>query len=442
MRYERDTVDRVRSIMGPGNPVPHDTPAGSWHDPAGQETRDRIMAVAGQDAVAAPSPPRPARSWLPGRALPESGRARRMITPVAAGLAVAGLITGLALAVGSPARRPATGAPAATAAAGGMPRFYVTLSAPGLSGQVVAEVHASLTGRVVSQVTIGGFIDENASITADRSDRAFVIDATIREHPGAEESGLFLLRISASGHPTTLKRLPLILLTRSQSQDVVDGIAVSPDGTRLAVALQVNKNENVLNPRGEIVVYSLTGGATQTWTAPKDAALPWNPAWTSGSRQLTFLWQDQLKGTVFFFTGRSQVRVLDTSAPGRNLLASSVIATGGGKLGFIQAALAGPGNSPVIAAAFRDVPSTGASGTALLKLVSLSPAGTVSKVLVSHAIAYSSHAQMVKIDTSCQVLGIDASGQHTIAYCPVFGRIDNGTFTPLPGNRGEFAAAW
>jgi hypothetical protein len=422
-------------MMGPGNPVPRNAPAGRWHDLHGQETYDRIVALAGPDADDAPSLPGRARSLPPG-----SGRFRRVITPVAAGLAVAGLITGLTLAVGSAPDRPAAGAPAA--AVSGMPRFYVTLSSPGKFGAVIAEVHASGTGQVLDQARVG-FLGEGDGIVPDGSDRTFLIYASISSTNQAV--GLSVLTVSPNGHVMHLQRLPRILLA-ANSQNVIDGIAVSPDGKELAVALQVNKNPNpnVLNPRGEIVVYSLTGGATQTWTAPRDVAVPWNPVWTGGS-QLTFLWQDHLKGTVFFFTGRSQVRVLDTSAPGRNLLASSVIATGGGKLGFIQAALAGQGNSPGIAAAFRDVPSTGASGTALLKLVSLSPAGTVSKVLVSHAIAYHSHAQMVKIDTSCQVLGIDASGQHTIAYCPVFGRIDNGTFTPLPGNRGEFgewAAAW
>lgn len=438
MRYQRDSVDRVRSMMGPGNPVPRNAPVDSWHDPHGQETRDRIVALAGPDADNAPSLPGRARSRLPGSLLPGSGRFRRVITPVAAGLAVAGLITGLTLAVGSAQDRPAAGAPAATAAVSGMPRFYVTLSSPGTSGAIIAEVHASGTGQVLDQAR-AGFFGDGEGITADGSDRTFLIYASIGQTNQAV--GLSVLTVSPNGHVMHLQRLPRILLP-ANSQNVIDGIAVSPDGKKLAVALQVNKNEDVLNPRGEIVVYSLTGGATQTWTAPRDVAVPWNPVWTGGSRQLTFLWQDHLKGTVFFFTGRSQVRVLDTAAPGRKLLASSVIAAGGGKLGFIQAALAGPDDTPVIAAAFRDVPSAGASGTALLKLVSLSPSGTVTKVFASHAIAYHSQAQMAKIDTNCHVLGIDATGQHTLASCPNFGRIDNGTFTLLPRNSGEWAAAW
>ena len=251
-----------------------------------------------------------------------------------------------------------------------------------------------------------------------------------------------LLRVSADGRSVTVRQLPLVLLP-PQSPDVIDGIAVSPDGTELAVARSNDPaNPNVLNPHGEVLLYPLKGGgAPRTWSAPHDPGLPWNPAWT-GSGHLTFLWQDHLKGTVFFFTGRSQIRVLDTSAPGSSLLSSKVIATGSGTLGFIQAALAGPGDTPIIAATFRDVPSSGTSGTAILRLVGLSPAGAVSRVFTRHAIPYHSQGQMAQIDSSCQVLGMDATGRHTLAYCPAFGRVDNNTFTLVPHTATQASAAW
>jgi hypothetical protein len=98
--------------------------------------------------------------------------------------------------------------------------------------------------------------------------------------------------------------------------------------------------------RGEIALYSLTGGPTRVWAAPSDVpALPWDPAWISQSN-LAFVWQDKLRGSeAVFVTGRSQIRVLDTTAPGKNLLASSVLMSGGGQLGFIQTASVGPGGS-------------------------------------------------------------------------------------------------
>jgi hypothetical protein len=35
-----------------------------------------------------------------------------------------------------------------------------------------------------------------------------------------------------------------------------------------------------------------------------------------------------------------------------------------------------------------------------------------------------------------------ATGQHALAVCPNFGRIDNGTFTPLAHNSGDCIVAW
>ncbi|MGH3157935.1 MAG: hypothetical protein ACRDNF_15355, partial [Streptosporangiaceae bacterium] len=190
------------------------------------------------------------------------------------------------------------------------------------------------------------------------------------------------------------------------------------------------------------VVYSLHGGAAQTWTAPADKAVPWDPAWTGGGRYLTFVWQDHLTGTVWFSTGRSQVRRLDTTAPGRSLLASQVLVTGGGQTGFIQSASAGPAGSPIIAALFQ-VPNVGGSGTARLRLVALSPAtGSITRVFAHYGVHYTGQHQEGVAVSGCQVLGGGLSGQHTLTFCPGFGQISNGTLTLLPHNRGALAAAW
>jgi len=122
-------------------------------------------------------------------------------------------------------------------------------------------------------------------------------------------------------------------------------------------------------------------------------------------------------------------------------MASSVLVTGGGKLGFIQAAYTGPGRSPIIAAVFK-VPSIGGRGTATVRLVELSADGAIVKVFATHKIGYSGQLQEARAVASCQVLGIDPTGQHSLAYCPGFGRIDNGVFTPLPHNQGAILAAW
>jgi hypothetical protein len=333
---------------------------------------------------------------------------------------------------------------ASAAGAGGMPRFYVTLQMQGAITYIEADVHSSQSGQVLSTRRVGYPGMSNFGITADgASGRSFLIYGAASAYAGKSAVHVWRLTLPADGTSTSVRELPLVLLPDG-SNDVVDGIAVSPDGTKLAVALQLGQKDSgrVLNPHMEMLVYPLNGGgATQTWTAPNDVAVAWNPVWTSPS-DLTFVWEDHLVGSVNFFTNRSQIRVLDTARPSRDLLSSQVIATGGGRTGIIQSAEAGPGDSPVIAATFSDATAANGSGTATMKLVNLSPGGTVSAVYSSSQISYRNRAQMVTVDTTCQVLAADASGQHMLAYCPSFGRIDNGKFTELPGMAGAPDAAW
>jgi hypothetical protein len=225
----------------------------------------------------------------------------------------------------------------------------------------------------------------------------------------------------------------------------VESVAISPDGSQLAALLE--QEGKSLKTHGEIRVYSLTGGPTRTWTAPSDPGIAFSPAWT-GSGQLSFVWQDQLYGSAaYLYGGRSQVRVLDTSAPGGNLLASTVIATGGdmistapSSVGFIQSAGAGIADSPLVVAAPKDT-SFGGHGTETLQLVELSATGSVLKVLVSNSKTYADEKQEGLISARCQVLAVAADGA-MLAESPNFGEILNGTFTPLPHSAGVFAAAW
>ena len=426
-RYERNLVDQIRTAMAAGNPVPVQARA----DADRPEAQERVVTL---HLAAAAGPGQQARH--PDReATAGQRRTWRLVAPAAAALAVIALIAGLTLAAGSGPGRTAARAPAAGTSAQGMPRYYVTIN--GLPPHTTAVVHDSLTGRPLSRVAIPGPVAP--SITAAHNDRVFVIDA-VRIFPHSEPATvLYLLRVTAGGRRATLTRLP-IRATSPGSADVVDGMALSPDGARLAVALQVPTTG--FHPRGEIVVLSLTGGPTRTWTAPGDNALPWDPAWTGGSEQLSFLWQDHIRGSVINFTARTQVRVLDTAAPGRNVLSARVLAAGGGKLGFIQTAFAAPRRGPIIASAFRNSPAAGRSGTATVRLVALSArTGQVIKVLAARTVRYRGLRQQNQADASCQVLGLDATGQHALVDCPGFSRLDHGQLTRLPGP-GVLAAAW
>jgi hypothetical protein len=308
----------------------------------------------------------------------------------------------------------------------------------GQYGGMLAEVHSSRTGRVLSRIDVPGGASGLPYIAAAGSDRSYVISSTSQGHGVL---ALYRLRVSADGRSEKLARLPADLKLAGPNP-VVDGIAVSPDGSELAVGVHSSGSAGKLDVRGEIVVRSLTGGPTRTWTAPGDVpALPFSLDWISKS-QLAFTWQDQLKGSAtYFFTGRSQIRVLDTSAPGHDLLASRVLLKGGGKLGFIQSASVGRDGSPINVATFR-VTSIGGSGTASMRLAQVSPSGAVTKTFAAYTRTYSGLRQEGSAVSPCQVIATDATGQHTLAACPHFGRIDHGVFTRLAHSSADWDAAW
>jgi hypothetical protein len=437
MNYQHDTIDRVRSIMAPANPVARDAATGSAADRQGLETLRRVLAQPPEKAARARQHGKPA----------ENRRAWRVTAPAAAAVAIGGLAIGLTLVAQSPKahlRPPATGAP--TAAGQGMPGYYVTLSL--LTQNMIAAVHDSRTGRVLSQIRVPGARGVYPNIAADGADRSYVLTGTVA-HPtqqewrhGTAEPVFYRLRVSADGRSETLTRLSVNVQPLG-SGDVLTGMAVSPGSSELALALETsNSRSSSLNFRGEIVLYSLTGGPSRTWTAPGDQpALPVDLNWISKSH-LAFVWQDQLTGSgAYFFTGRSQIRVLDTSAPGHDLLASRVLLTGGGKLGFIQTAEVGPDGSPITVATFR-VTSVGGSGTATMLLAQVAPNGAVEKTFATYTRSYSGLPQEGAITTPCRVLATDATGRYTLTTCPGFGRIANATLTPLAASSGDYTTAW
>jgi hypothetical protein len=429
MNYRRDTIDQVRSIMAPANPAPGSAPAGSPADRQGLETLNWVLAQP------ADAPAGATQAGRPGKIR----RSSRVIAPAGAAVAVAGLGIALTLVAQSPeapVHPPAAGAPTGTDQ--GMPRYYVTLSE--LSPTLLVAVHDSRTGRVLSQIPVPGSLGNYREIAADGSDRSYVFTGTFL--PGSAVPALYRLRVSADGRSEKVTRLSVNVqpLTRD---DALTGMAVSPDGTELALALETSDSLSArLTMRGEIVLYSLTGGPTRTWTAPGDQpALPQDLNWISKS-ELAFVWQDRLRGSAnYFFTGRSQIRVLDTAAPGHDLLASRVLLTGGGKLGFIQTAAVGPDGSPISVATFR-VTSVGGSGRATMLLAQVAPNGAVDKTFVTYTRSYSGLPQEGAVTTPCRVVGTDATGEHTLTTCPAFARIDNGTLTPLGHSAGDYTAAW
>jgi Tol biopolymer transport system component len=252
---------------------------------------------------------------------------------------------------------------------------------------------------------------------------------------------VYRLHISAEGRSV---RLTPLSITPGQgvSDAVVSGLAVSPDGASLAATIWLPSSG--FNQTGEIEIISLSSGATRTWIT-HSFGLAWQPSWSADGKTLSFLWWDHITTSAqgLPISWDSQVRLLDATGPGGDLLASQVIATGGGQLGQFMSAITTPDGKLIIVAAARNVPGPGGRDTARLRLVALAPrTGRVLAVYAAHQVRYRGVVQEGGADGSCAAFDVNATGSQSLVSCTRFGRLDNGAFTALPGPPVFGNVAW
>jgi hypothetical protein len=252
------------------------------------------------------------------------------VGPLAAAAAVVIVVVG-SVAVGSSFARSGKGRSGNSGASkpgvsagsyAGVPPYYVAMGNPSL-----AIVRATATGATLVRITTN---TPFVGVAGAANDRTFVLDAQRQiigpsvTWPGQPQFSL--LRLTASGTEESYSRLALAPLPKGSA---VTGLALTPDGSKLAVAIELGKWRTA---RGvmEIRVYTLATGAYRTWSAPGSADSE-DPAgftgsgtdgsesisWGADSRTLAFDWMNgSLRG----------VRLLDTAASGDNLIADSRLA--------------------------------------------------------------------------------------------------------------------
>jgi hypothetical protein len=211
----------------------------------------------------------------------------------------------------------------------GVPRYYVTGSVPHTSkSPVSAEVVDSRTGTVVAVVKPPpGLASFGLFGSGSSDDRTFAVAGPQQPGSGHVVTGpspltFFLLRFDPATRQATLQRMPP-LTGRLVMAGNVTGLAVSPDGSRLAVSA-VGPESGTSSETFAVSVLSLIpGGAWRTWqstfsdgpfigaTEPQyDSAEVTALSWTPGSRLLAL--------------GIPQEAVLlDTTRPAGDLLKAS-----------------------------------------------------------------------------------------------------------------------
>jgi len=258
-------------------------------------------------------------------------RSRRWLAPAAAAAAVIVVVAGSLAISGTfdhqAGPRTATDSPAPAAAqagAVGVPRYFVALTGRAVANEGQhAEVVATATGTVLGSVTAPGPSTVFADVAAAGDDRTFVLAARAGRRAGQGSSAplfgtgparLYKLVLHSSGRPGTLTALPFPPVSGS-----INGFALSPDGSKLALSLNAGPGSG---QRSEISVLSLATGAVRTWTLP-------DPGWAGEGKPdaQSLSWENDNRTLLFeqqTSAGQGQnMRVsaglLDTAAPGGNL---------------------------------------------------------------------------------------------------------------------------
>ena len=159
-------------------------------------------------------------------------------------------------------------APSASVAAQGMPPFYVVAD----HNQPAAYIRDSASGRLRGTVGLPAGTDPKLTqVTAAGDDQTFVLALFSL----ARGTRFYALRITGGGRSARLTPLAIRPLP---ARAAVDSVALTPDGTRLAVAIQTGGRD------GKVEVITLATGAVRTWTTTRGGdGLPENLSWDAAS---------------------------------------------------------------------------------------------------------------------------------------------------------------
>jgi hypothetical protein len=374
---------------------------------AGRAVRDQVRDLPELDLTTS-APARPGtRPGAPGR-----WRAGWLIPLAAAAAVVAVAATLVAVksppraahqATTSPAASPSAGSASPTAAADpeALPGYFVAIS--DLTGQRLSisaqtgklkdpqpdsvVVGATLTGRRLTTVTPppGSTF---TGVTGAADDRTFVLDSVKLVPsllPPTERRTWYLLRITpGAASATTLTKLSLPVPVAAD----VDGIALSPDGTSLAVFYQLPKTGDGDFPYSgpfTLAVYSVaTGAALRTWTGtdPFHGSLAYGDtnglpdsnsqlSWSSDGQRLAFDYRSSTDPN----SASLYLREVNLSRPGKDLFADSTViaqiavspTTGRSKIWCDSLGITGDGQTAVCGGELPKTAPVGATLDALTK---------------------------------------------------------------------------
>ena len=308
------SMREVRPLQLPPDPPPQ-------REPSKSPSRRMPTPMRRPTHVGWGPPGRTPRRWL---------GTRSWLLPLTAALAVIVVAVTLVSVRNASSPRPAPPAPAPVAPSGAVPSYYAAIKLgpdrdPGLDdlfGLNSVVVGDARTGKLLATIKppTGGTFD---GVTGAADDRTFVVSVRWLPNPAGGQRATYawdLLRLApGTAHPVRLTRLPI---TDQLHDAVIHGLALSPDGRKLAVMFMPNMTEGSAPGPITLRTYSVaTGKAVRTWTGSQPDGLVCftcentvELSWL-GSHTLAFSYPESVLPQA--------IRTLDVTSPGDSLDADS-----------------------------------------------------------------------------------------------------------------------
>jgi hypothetical protein len=267
------------------------------------------------------------------RTSPRRGwRAPRLMAPLAAAAAVAA-VAAISVAIGTGGHRGTNVAPSPVGHSNNLPPYYVAITSPPGQSGLVTTIRNTRSGATLATVhPPRGFWFVNAGAAA--SGDSFVLAAN------SHHSGLrfYVLRFNPVTRGTRLTKLPI------PRTNVVDGLAVSPDGTEVAMTA-LDRTESQLR------IYSVSGRLIRQWQDPGGICLTAGQpclSWAA-SGYLAFSWSSMTKDRRV-----NGIRLIRATAPSGTLVGPSRLVVPSKTAQVASFVLSGNGNTIAAAVALTD----------------------------------------------------------------------------------------
>ena len=375
---------------------------------------------------------------------------RAWATPLAAAALVVAVIAATAAIVGGLKHQQPGSASADSAS---LPPYYVALTTKEKNsdiyslGATVAEIRSTLTGAVLAKVAPPKPYVSFTGVTGAADDRTFVLSAQ-----GPNELGnlsalqyhqkypngyfpaqrFFLLRIDPPSDGMTLTALPA---GWTPANAAIHDMALSPDGTALAADVGGELSDS------HLYVFNLVTGTERAWSArtcsgcfPYSGGLGYGGvnvdalSWTADSQHVAFVWGNT-------------VRLLDTRAPGSDIVADSktvaVWTISRDVMDMWRGAIITPDGRTVLG--IEELGSPGRIETIPEHLVTFSTATGRQSAIVNNldALKLNGYEQVLYTNATGSVLVLTYQRPGTNATI-----LHNGRSTPLPWSPYIGVAAW